>query len=717
MAVFVPARSLIVPPQRRQTRKQNRRRGHNAQAPHVQQQQQQQQAIENKLLDQKLKELQALAHSVKTEIAKKREDAVQNEVGTTNDSTDPEEEDIDMLFNELMLEDSPAQATLALGDGQTSVSLFDTPARGIDLPKSILTRLEDSVRNIVVKDNANWDALIADLSDKRGRFIGLTNSEVGQFLKQIPVGGVGINSLERIEEMLKEVSSQYTDHQYDFFMKHYSANGDAKRTQELFDGAIADGFKPSKYMFAHLIKGYVKTNNLARINLTLQKMTTSGVEPPLPVLTNVLQLCVNLKDWNQADDIFQMMKFRSTKTKPDVNAYNTMLRLTSRKRDIHRALDLYHEMFSMGVEPDIFTYNTLIQACSKNREHFTQGYNFIAEIHERNLEPNIKTFEAMLRLVARDGDLELARALYLTIFEKKSQSVTNDAESLVYLLMAYRDFKPGHVPQIMNHKDGMMIRRNTLRMVDFMGLHQTQVEDVRLQRQREMYPPMLPLSNLHSSKHIIAESTAVWAFNVANNPMLLNSRTLIIYLRIAVEHSDKAEFMKRWEQYTFANREIDENQIVIETADAATEPVEELQEGSTPPALQYLKQMNYRVERNSELYLTFLSAGRNFEDVEMCEQAWVERGKFRSTSAYQKFSRREKAELDFRFAQEMVKALTHLQLYSDAVDVVKSSERQFPWSFYVLKPLYVACQHIGDQRGAREISAICGKDKGRNFDI
>jgi pentatricopeptide repeat protein len=665
------------------------------------------QKFESKLLDEKIKELQELAHSVKTEIQKKKKEDVQMEVGDLDKVVDPDDEDVSMLFNELMLEDRHDQ--LSLPTGSAGALLFNEPAKGINLPQAVLTKIGDSVRNIVVKDSQNWDSLVADLYTQRDGFKGLLTGDVDRFFKEIPVGSLNQHSLEILNTMLKEVRPDYNSHHYDFFMKHYAELANDTKTQGLFDQAVQSGIVPSKFMYGHLIKAFSKTHNLERINLTLSKMFDNHIEPSLKVYTNVLKLCVDLQDQQQAHEIFQMMKFRSIKSKPDVEAYNTMLQLASRKRDIHKALDLYREMLDQGLEPTIFTFNTLIQTCSKNKDHLIQGYNFISEIHKRNLEPNVKTFESMLRLAASDGDLELARALFLTIFEKHGKP-TAGPEALNYLLMAYREFKPGHIPQISHHEDGAIIRRNTLRMVDFMGLYQRDVDDIEIQMKRERYPPMLPLRNVTYSKHIIAESNAIWAFNMVNDPRSLNVKLLISYLRIAVEHGDKKEFLRRYYQYTFPNEEIGKNELVLEQPD---EDTPEKSSESSPPALSYLKQINFKVERNSEIYHTYLSAGKRFQDVDMCEQAWLERGRYRSTAEYQSLPKREKHRLDFKFAKEMVQSLTQLELYRDAVSVVKSSENQFPWDFYTLKPLYVALQQIGDDAGAREISAICGKGKGR----
>lgn len=675
---------------------------------------------ELKQIDKQMEQLQKAARSIKLEIAKKEEERVQQELAHLESKVDDiDSEDVDAIYNELMApKTNLTDASLLTSDTTTDADalvLFSEPARGINVPTPILERIGDSVKYIHVKDNQNWNALISELSASgKDAFQGLETTDVCTFLTNIPTGAIDEHSLLQLNKMITDAQIPYNTMIYDFMMKHYAELNHPVIVQKLFDNAIASGIKPSKYYYGHLIKVYCKSQNIDRVNISLNKMFASGLEPSKKVYTNVLQMCVNLKDENEANEVFSMMKFRSLQSHPDVEAYNTMLQLCARTSNVHRALDLYQEMIDANITPTVFTFNTLAQVCSKDPKFLNRGWQFIHSIHTSNLEPNKATFQTMLRLAARDGDLELARALYIKLFELIPQTInsprTPGPEALNYLLIAYRDFKPDHTPQIKFSKEGAIIRRNVLAMVDFMGLYQDIVDDLEITKKRERYPPMLPVKGIFMPQHIIAESNAVWAFNVANDLKSVGIDTLQVYLRIAVEVGDKEEFLRRWDKWTFANEEIGKNEIIIEEAEDESVQTEET--NSAPPAIHGVEGLNFKVERESSLYVTLLSAGKRFGDEKMCQMAWIERGKYRKTSAYQSLDNRLKKKLDFQFSREMVLALTQLKLYTDAVGVVLAST-QFPWSFYILKPLYVALEEIGDHKNAREISIVCSQNDKR----
>lgn len=648
------------------------------------------------LLNKKINEIQDLARSLKKQIGKKDELAVKAEI---NDIGKPiEDEDVDDLFTDLLGEELMNNNQKLLPEGNSGIALFDTPAHGIIISPDILSRMGDSVKNIVSKENQNWDLIIENLNKNELGFKNLKNDHIQDFLNQIPAGKLNLKSINDIQKMLDLAEIKYDEHIYGFLMKQLADNNETLKVQALFDEAISKGLKPKHSMYGHLIKAYSKDLNIDRINLILQKMYSENLEPSAVLYTNILRLCSNLKDYKQSEEIFQMMKFRSINSKPDIETYNTMIEISNKKNDLLRAEDLYRELLNEGLKPTVFTLNCLARVCSKNKSTLLQGWRYIIEINELKLEPNINTFEVMLRLAAKDGDLELARAMYLKIFEMQINSkkyLMN--ESSVFLLMAYREFKFGKTPQLLHYKEGSIIRRNTIALVDFLGLHQTIINDPILSKQRESYPPLLPLRNLINTKQIIAESNAVWAHHLLCNPNGIVTANIITYMRIAVEHGDKEEFLRRYTTFTYPNEEI----IVIED-----EMVEEEQK---PKAIKYIEEKNVKIERNSEIYLSLLSGGRRFKDSSICEKAWLERGEYRKTIKYQKISKSTRNDLDFKFAYEMVLSLIELELIYDAVHVVKSSERQFKWSFYKLKPLYLKLIGLGDEKVANDISNICNK--------
>lgn len=704
-------------------------------------------------LELKIKEMQEFTQRLKQQLKKDKEDELAKKIKDIEKPVDEDSEDVDVIYGELTSGEDQEKPLLLGGESSSAgaISLFDQPAKGISLPPSVLDRIGDTVINIVSKENPNWEPIITYLFNSEKRLAGISKKDTYQFLSQIAIGTLNAKSLQLIHEMLKDQGIKFKTPIYDFFMRHFAALGQTNLVEGFFNQALQDGIEPTSYMYSHLIKVYSRAKDLNKINHTLKMMQNNGVEAGLVIYTNILQLCVRLKDSKQANDIFQMMKFRSSQTKPDITTYNTMIFLSTKENDIYRALDLYRELLDEKLTPDLFTLNCLAICCSKNRDFFIQGWKFINEISERNLTPNHQTFQSMLRLAARDGDLELARALYMTIFRMRSDISTAGSEAFVYLLMAYRDYKFDKEPLISSIEEGIAIRTNALRLVDFLGLHQT-IDDPRIENTEN--PPFLPIAKITHPYQISAESNALWSYHLLRDPEnTMTLPNLVTYLRIPIEHNQKEEFLKRFEETTFASPEIkkeaeieeseegdkgpeyfgdddleamiqseldtveekesttNDPEVIIEEPDA-TELVE-TEVDSTPEAIKQSKSLHYKIERSSELYITYLSAGKRFRDIDICEKAWVERGQYRKTSGFRSLSKNERDFQDYRFAKEMVLAFVQLRLLEDAIRIVKSTENQFDWTFYVLKPLYMALSKIGDDQNMKIISSICNARKGQ----
>lgn len=689
-------------------------------------------AKQSKELELKIKEMQEFTMNLKAQIKKNKESEAEKQIKDISKPIEQDSGDVDVIYDEIL---GDSNDNLLLPDSKSNtdnvaVSLFDQPAKGIVLPQIMLNKIGDNVVHIVNKDKPNWDAIILDLAKNKGGLQGVVKKDIYQFMGQIAMGKISSGSLELLHEMLKENGIAFKNFAYDFFMKQYAQLGSLLMVESFYKQALADGVKPSKYMYSYLIKVYSKHKNLKKINQTLNLMHQNKVEPGLVIYSNVLNLCVNMKDSNQAQEIFQMMKFRSTQTKPDIQAYNSMILLATNDNDIYKALDLYRELEDAKLSPSLFTLNCLARCCSKNKEFFVHGWRFINEINERRLTPNVRTFEAMLRLAAKDGDLELARALYITIF-KMRQDVripTAGHEALVYLLMAYRDYKIGYRPSMLDFPEGVAIRRNALNLVDFLGLHQDVDFDLTESREKNQSPPFLPLKTLIHPKQIIAESNAIWSFHLLSDPgNTLNLPNLITFLRIPIEHGDKQEFLRRFEELTYPSPEIKFSNL--ETAEEFKQSLEyEIEEDvepesnelvqveeDLPEAIKISKSLKLKMERSSEIYITYLSAGNRFRDLDICEKAWIERGNYRRVKKFKSLNSFDKARQDYRFAKEMVLTFTQMGLLEDAVKIVRSTKYQFGWKFYTLKPLYAALSEIGDDRSMIAIQDICNSRKGHDL--
>ncbi|KAH3679129.1 hypothetical protein WICPIJ_008737 [Wickerhamomyces pijperi] len=694
---------------------------------------------QHKLLDAKIAETQELARSFKTKLLKKKENEVIDQEFKDLDKPIDEEE-LEQIMSGVIEPPKASPQLLPLSEKDKQLKLFDSPARGIDINQQMLIKIGDSVQNIMNKDNLKWDVVIDDLYRNKDGFKGLTKTDVYQFLCQIPNNTkLPEQTISQLEQMLKDVSIGLTK-EASIMMNFYANNAQISQMETMYHTLIAGGQPPAENILTLMIKGYVNAKDLKKVNEMLVEMQKQQYQPGLKTYTNILQLCVKLQAVKQGEQVFQMMKFHSLQTKPDILAYNNMIQLQVKNKDAYKAVDYYEELSDVGLTPNTYTFNALALACSKDKNFILKGWNYIEEISKRHLEPNLVTFQVMLRLAASDGDLELARALALKIDEILAENLSNQnlqeserikKETLNYLMIAYRDFKPDHVPQSVLSKEISIIRRNTLRLADFTGLHQTIVNDSVIAKKRENLPPFLPLRNLYSQRQIVSEAHAIWNYSIIKTPGCLNRANLITFLRVLVDQgASKREFLQSFDQFTYANEEIskpaftsllNQGTIVESSKDSEVQimsTVETTEPATTtlPPVLRIVKErFGQKLERETQLYRTLLSAGKRYKDLEMCETAWVERGQYRNTEAFKSLPRHVQEKKNFEFAKEMVLSMTDLNELELAVKTVSSTRTLFPWNFYLLNPLYQKLKDNGFTELCQDISFICNTAPRKNY--
>lgn len=183
-----------------------------------------------------------------------------------------------------------------------------------------------------------------------------------------------------------------------------------------------------------MIQAYGKNNNLEKINMCLSEMKQNKLEPSQKTFSNILSTCVyKANDHKQAVEIFDSMKFLSQKTKPDTRAYQDIIVSYVNNDNIEKALDLYREMITEKIEINQRIMVALARGCTSRPELRFKAWDFIFDIYNNNWEPTLNTFEYMLYLSAKDGDVALSRAFYSKLNE--SNAIT--PRSFSFLLLAY----------------------------------------------------------------------------------------------------------------------------------------------------------------------------------------------------------------------------------------------------------------------------------------
>lgn len=447
------------------------------------------------------------------------------------------------------------------------------------VPKVIRERVADDdilAKNLFDRSHSNWAPVIDRLYVSEKRFMDIDSREFSVWLNGT-VKYLPFHSILHLDEMLLEQINgdvvKFNTHMYECIfnnlgnLKPTNFNQDGtndkvilkmKELLERYDKALKiteerinkkEGFpskvpKMTQAILNNCLKYSTKCSSFHDMDYFITKFRDDyGITPNKQNLTTVIQFYSRKEMTKQAWNTFDTMKFLSTKHFPDICTYNTMLRICEKERNFPKALDLFQEIQDHNIKPTTNTYIMMarVLAFSSSNAVVSEGksdslrllgWKYLHELEDKNLyrhkKDDLNLFLAMMALAAFDGDIELSRALYYLFIAKKYKTLcanwkgnilvdqdtiwksTLMPEMLNYLMLAYARFDPRNLPVLSGYEKGIELRRKFLREFD---------SSMRLDDTDKLVKfklPFLPISDLNSEAQVLAESNAIWSFNLEN---------------------------------------------------------------------------------------------------------------------------------------------------------------------------------------------------------
>lgn len=574
-----------------------------------------------------------------------------------------------------------------------------------NIPQSITDRLGLALRYLVSQKNQNW-LLVCHQLQLAGGLAGVLPLDLKQFIQAIPPQHLR-QIVPNLEKMIHDAGHDKTNKINVYFMRALvslsSLNDQEIEILERYGEQIRQRAKSKELpreILELMIQAYGKNSNMDAINRTVDTMKRMGLQPSPAVFSNILTTCVyKSRNHKQAVQVFDTMKFLSQKTGPDSRAYQDIIVSYVNAGDIERALDLYTEMITNKVPLNQAILVALARGCTLRPNYMFKAWDFMFQIYSMGWKPTLESYEYMLYLLSKDGDISMSRALYLRLVK----SNTSSTRAFAFLLMAYSKCEIGPIIEpalIEAHSRGRIFRNNLIADADF-------------ENEGLIPVPFLPLIHLVTKKQVLAELSALWAHALENHRDFITVETTTTYLNIAAENGNLADFIDRYNLHTFLDTEgLPKTRLmVIEPADSQDiTPAQSQYDDKTitkSPALnQDSNAMRLKTPRVPLTYVVALKAASNFKNYKFAQNIWVERGKYRKTTAFNKLSIQEKDKLDFQFASAMISALTKMNLLDDALAILISTEYQFKWTWAELSCLNQAASEVGNTHICKCVSAI-----------
>lgn len=566
----------------------------------------------------------------------------------------------------------------------TSMATLLTPV--VDIPESINQRLGLSVKYLVSRDHQNWPMVLQTLS-MGGGFEGLDRKDITTFVQNIPRNELQA-VIPQIQMMMKEAKITPPVNVLNCFINALSCgnqippqNLEAIETFAKAVSKITKGNIPITTV-ENMITVYGKMGDLDKMNDMLLQIKDLGLKPTPFVYTSVLKsLVYKSNNHKEAVSIFDSMKFLSQETKPGTNAYKDVMVSYVNNNNVEKALDLYQEMLTSRTPINQEILVALAKGCSNRKELRFKAWEFMFEIYDNNWTPTIETYEYMIYLASKDGDLALARALY----KKLSQLHVVSKRSFTFLLMAYskvKAFKDGtELPVITLNEKGRNLRSNLLSEVTS-----------ELSPDIKLNVPFLPVMDLTKLEEVMAESKAIWTHSVLFNPEFINIESYNSYLNVAA---------------TFGNfQDLQERYAISQLPDDA--PGIRVIEDEENTKLSSIES-KLKISRTTMTYIIALKGAGRLRQYEFSQEIWMERGKYRQSSDFKSLNVKDKKVLDFQFANQMVQSLTNMNLLDDAMAIIISTEYQFKWSWAQLTNLYKSCVEVGNHKLCSTLRSIASR--------
>lgn len=203
------------------------------------------------------------------------------------------------------------------------------------------------------------------------------------------------NAFDLLKTM--KVEGYIPDHRtLDMLLAVAAKGGDVATAELIFDETLAlDNAPTREHPYAFMIEGYAMAHRVHaeqhnrkkyvdKAEQVFERMVAKGIRP-----TNLsLNLRLNLYTWNSM--ISKAVEWKKAmrevyKVNPDVYAYNSLIEMYGRMRQMDLALDQFNLMKAEGLVPNLTTYSVLLEGCSRN--HLTTtGMKLLHEMKAKGIE-------------------------------------------------------------------------------------------------------------------------------------------------------------------------------------------------------------------------------------------------------------------------------------------------------------------------------------------
>lgn len=636
------------------------------------------------------------------------------------------------------------------------MTIFPTPKPYVTIPESVKSVLTPKIlSNITQKETSNWepvvDALLAssicDPLSNAGNNDNIENGFTGfdfhKFVSVIPrkqkekiveklhelalLSGILWGNVHVMNDLLALCNLLPTEKAgilVDTLIKNikFDRNNSESASDDDDDDDLIVANITTK---AILLNHYARMSDVNKVRQYIADLNElPDAKNPMktsPVIyTSIMQMYMRLDNYELARETFDTMKFLSLSTSPSPRTYTSMILLDTLHNNIEHGVSVYEEMIEkdIKIEPDALL--ALAKGCGARHGMVSQGWDFIIKYYENGYAVDSQVMEIMMYLAYVDGDLPFVRGIWMNICETNTKLQGRielpHGKCTKWLFNTY--YKIGDIVE--NVKNG---KRNHVPV----GLVDSRVKSIRTKvleltnfKFHEDAPPLLPLINFDGSdsKLMLSEARAIWKYLLMyerSEPTreYISDAIIEAYLYVVGRYALLKTFENEWFKLTFFDNEgIEEgDKVSIEEPSEREYIFDDADKDDTTTNIVNNQQTLMlpvigKTPRTDRLYNMCMHIARHQGSLSFAQDIWVERGKYRKSTKFQKKTVDKQDDADFKFARLMLSVLTHTGNVGDAYKLVLSSQNRFVWTRYHLKSLLMLCERLGYTTFAKELVKV-----------
>merc|ERR1719507_2227009 len=213
---------------------------------------------------------------------------------------------------------------------------------------------------------------------------------------------------------------------------------DAERLRKVLAAFASSNMHPSVHTYGLLIRAFSMLRQIAKC----WKLWRDMVETQASVPNSITLSCMldALTCAREVDKAVALLKEWRSKVSPNTVMYSTLIKGFAAAGEAERAMDMYHELRSDGLQMNLVAYTSLIDAHARVGK-MEQAQRLFDQMEEEGCEPNVITFSAMVKGHCLAGDVDEAFKIFRSMLGRGVSADTVIFNTLLDGCVRHSQFK------------------------------------------------------------------------------------------------------------------------------------------------------------------------------------------------------------------------------------------------------------------------------------